>query len=226
MAETKKFLDQEGVSTLWAQAAAEVAAKVKVEADRAKEAEKALGERIDDIDFIDGDELADAIKDFETKENVAKVADDLADYIDSNDSALAGVKATAEEALEAATGATASATASANAAAASAAEALASQNAAAQSAVDANAAKEAAVNAKTAAVTAQETAEGARDAAQAAQGAAEGARDVAAQHKADAEAAKGAAETARDAAKKSVDELDLGLSVIDGQINIEFEEEL
>lgn len=126
MAETKKFLDQEGVSTLWAQAAAEVAAKVKVEADRAKEAEKALGERIDDIDFIDGDELADAIKDFETKENVAKVADDLADYIDSNDSALAGVKATTEEVLEAATGATASATASANAAAASAAEALAS----------------------------------------------------------------------------------------------------
>ena len=39
-------------------------------------------------------------------------------------------------------------------------------------------------------------------------------------------AAQTAAEAARDAVKKSVDELDLGLSVIDGQINIEFEEEL
>jgi hypothetical protein len=37
---------------------------------------------------------------------------------------------------------------------------------------------------------------------------------------------KTAAEAARDAAKKIVDEFDLGLSVIDGQINIEFEEEL
>lgn len=76
----------------------ELAAAVKVEADRAKEAEKALGERIDAIDYIDADELAEAIKDFETKENVKNVADDLADYIESNDAALADVKATADAA--------------------------------------------------------------------------------------------------------------------------------
>ena len=57
---------------------AEVEAAVKVETDRAKAAEKALGERIDAIDFVDEDELADAIKDFETKANV-KVAKDRAD---------------------------------------------------------------------------------------------------------------------------------------------------
>lgn len=41
----------------------ELAAVVKVETDRAEAAEKALGERIDAIDFIDSDELADAIAD-------------------------------------------------------------------------------------------------------------------------------------------------------------------
>lgn len=40
----------------------ELAAAVKVEADRAAAAEKALGERIDAIDFIDEDELADEIE--------------------------------------------------------------------------------------------------------------------------------------------------------------------
>lgn len=39
----------------------ELAAAVKVEADRAAEAEKALGERIDAIDFVDEDEMAEAI---------------------------------------------------------------------------------------------------------------------------------------------------------------------
>lgn len=38
------------------------------------------------------------IANFETKENVKKVADDLAAYVDSNDKALAGVKATADAA--------------------------------------------------------------------------------------------------------------------------------
>lgn len=57
---------------------AELEAAVKVETDRAEAAEKALGERIDAIDFVDEDELADAIKDFETKANV-KVAKDRAD---------------------------------------------------------------------------------------------------------------------------------------------------
>lgn len=41
----------------------ELAAAVKVEKDRAEAAEKALGERIDAIDFIDSNELADAIAD-------------------------------------------------------------------------------------------------------------------------------------------------------------------
>ena len=39
----------------------ELAAAIKVEADRAAEAEKALGERIDAIDFVDEDEMAEAI---------------------------------------------------------------------------------------------------------------------------------------------------------------------
>ena len=40
---------------------AELAAAVKVETDRAEAAEKALGERIDAIDFVDEDEMAEAI---------------------------------------------------------------------------------------------------------------------------------------------------------------------
>ena len=39
----------------------ELAAAVKVETDRAEAAEKALGERIDAIDFVDEDEMAEAI---------------------------------------------------------------------------------------------------------------------------------------------------------------------
>lgn len=62
----------------------ELAAAVKVEADRALAAEKALGERIDDIDFIDADELDEAIEaareliSAEIDEDV-KVAKDRAD---------------------------------------------------------------------------------------------------------------------------------------------------
>jgi hypothetical protein len=40
---------------------------IETEKTRAEAAEKALGERIDAIDFVDPDELADAIKDFATK---------------------------------------------------------------------------------------------------------------------------------------------------------------
>ena len=61
---------------------AELAAAVKVEADRALAAEEALGKRIDAIDFVDADELADAIKDFATDkevEDAVKVAKDRAD---------------------------------------------------------------------------------------------------------------------------------------------------
>ncbi len=47
--------------------AADNAQAILDEKARAEAAEKALGERIDAIDFIDADELADAIKDFTTK---------------------------------------------------------------------------------------------------------------------------------------------------------------
>ena len=51
------------------------------------------------LGVIEGDYLkADDIADFETKENVKKVADALSEYVESNDEALAGVKATAEAA--------------------------------------------------------------------------------------------------------------------------------
>ena len=51
------------------------------------------------IKAIEDDYLVEAdIADFETKENVKKVADDLAAYVESNDEALADVKATAEAA--------------------------------------------------------------------------------------------------------------------------------
>lgn len=55
MADIQKFLDQSGVSTLWAQVAAEVAAKVKVEADRAKAAEKVNADAIAALDTFIGD---------------------------------------------------------------------------------------------------------------------------------------------------------------------------
>ena len=56
--------------------------KLSDEVARATAAEEALGERIDAIDFIDADELAEAIKDFATDTEVAKavkVAQDRAD---------------------------------------------------------------------------------------------------------------------------------------------------
>ena len=63
---------------------AQLAAAVKVEADRAAAAEKALGERIDAIDFIDGDEMANAIAAARTEiskeiDNDVKIAKDRAD---------------------------------------------------------------------------------------------------------------------------------------------------
>jgi hypothetical protein len=67
---------------------------------RAEAAEKALGERIDGIDFVDADELADAIKDFATTEYVntelAKkaAADDLTALTNRVDAFLTGTGAT------------------------------------------------------------------------------------------------------------------------------------
>lgn len=58
-----------------------------------------IGDNADAIAEIAGDYVKAAdIANFETKENVKKVADDLAAYVESNDEALAGVKATAEAA--------------------------------------------------------------------------------------------------------------------------------
>lgn len=69
----------------------------------AKTANIASDERVNGIDnrvkAIEDDYVVAAdIADFETKDNVKKVADDLAAYVESNDEALAGVKATAEAA--------------------------------------------------------------------------------------------------------------------------------
>lgn len=63
---------------------AELAAAVKVEADRAAAAEKALGERIDAIDFVDDTEMANAITAARTEiskeiDDDVKVAKDRAD---------------------------------------------------------------------------------------------------------------------------------------------------
>ena len=124
----KKFLDSAGVGHLWGKVTEKIAADVKVEADRAKAAEQAINNKFGDlgdstvkayvdaktegiasegvvlelsnrIGVIEGDYVKAAdIADFETKENVKKVADDLAGYIQSNNGALAGVKATADAA--------------------------------------------------------------------------------------------------------------------------------
>lgn len=124
----KKFLDSAGVGHLWGKVTEKIAADVKVEADRAKAAEQALNSKFGDlgestvkayvdaktegiasegvvldlsnrVGVIEGDYVKSAdIANFETKENVQKVADDLAGYIEANNGALAGVKATAEAA--------------------------------------------------------------------------------------------------------------------------------
>ena len=58
-----------------------------------------ISDNADAISAIEADYLKAAdIADFETKENVKKVSDNLADYIESNNTAVAGVKATADAA--------------------------------------------------------------------------------------------------------------------------------
>ena len=72
----------------------------KFENYKTAEAQKAIDDEQDRrLGVIEGDYLKAAdIANFETKENVKKVADDLAAYVESNDEALAGVKATADAA--------------------------------------------------------------------------------------------------------------------------------
>lgn len=72
----------------------------KFENYKTAEAQKAIDDEQDrKLNIIESDYLQAAdITKFETKENVKKVSDDLAAYIKSNDSALAGVKTTAEAA--------------------------------------------------------------------------------------------------------------------------------
>lgn len=124
----KKFLDSAGVGHLWGKVTEKIAADVKVETDRAVAAEQALNNKFGDlgeqtvkayvdaktegiasegvvldlsnrVGVIEGDYVKSAdIANFETKENVKKVADDLAGYVEANNAALAGVKATAEAA--------------------------------------------------------------------------------------------------------------------------------
>lgn len=212
MAETKKFLDQEGVSTLWAQVDAEVAAKVKVEADRAKAAEKVNADEIAALVGTDTNKTIRAI----AKEEAAAVVgaapeamdtlEEVAAWIANDQSGAAAMAADINKnkaAIAAIYSVDAEGTASGTLVSEIArVEGKADENTTAinainnettgilavakKYAVDANAAKEAAVNAKTAAVTAQETAEAAQETA-------EGARDA-------AQAAQGAAEGARDVA--------------------------
>ena len=124
----KKFLDSAGVGHLWGKINAQIDADVKVEADRAKAAEEALSKKFGDlgdstvkayvdaktegipsegvvldlsnrVGAIEGDYVKGAdIANFETKENVKVVSDELARYEAANDAALAGVKATADAA--------------------------------------------------------------------------------------------------------------------------------
>lgn len=97
----------EGKITALETASAKHALKTEVEAVDAKfanyktaEAQKVIDDEQDRrLGVIEGDYLKAAdIANFETKANVKKVADDLAAYVESNDEALASVKATAEAA--------------------------------------------------------------------------------------------------------------------------------
>ena len=86
---------------------AELAAAVKVEADRALAAEEALGKKIDAIDFVDEDELAGAISAARTEiskeiDDDVKVAKDRADeaYTLAEGKVDAGTYATDKKALQ------------------------------------------------------------------------------------------------------------------------------
>ena len=85
----------------------ELAAAVKVETDRAEAAEKALGERIDAIDFVDDDEMANAIAAARTDiskeiDDDVKIAKDRADeaYTLAESKVDASAYATDKKALE------------------------------------------------------------------------------------------------------------------------------
>lgn len=125
----KKFLDSAGVGHLWGKVTDKIAADVKVEADRAQLAEKAINDKIgdlgesatvveyvekatadiasnetvaklsQDVATIKGDYVKSAdIANFETKENVQAVSDELTAYKTANDAAVLSVKNTADAA--------------------------------------------------------------------------------------------------------------------------------
>jgi hypothetical protein len=126
--ELKKFLDAAGVGHLWGKVTEKIDTEVTKEADRAKAAEKALGDKLVGIDttvvaYVDektsdiasGTEdealagrvgtiekdyakTADVASTYETKEVVKTLSDDYAGYKTSNNAALAAVKATADAA--------------------------------------------------------------------------------------------------------------------------------
>lgn len=104
---TGRMTTAEGKITALEDASAKHALKSELEAVDAKfagynttEAQKAIDDAQDaKIKAIEDTYLVEAdIANFETKDNVKKVADDLAEYVEANDKALAGVKATAEAA--------------------------------------------------------------------------------------------------------------------------------
>lgn len=125
----KKFLDSAGVGHLWGKVTDKIAADVKVEADRAQLAEKAINDKIGDlgesatvVEYVEkattdiasnetvaklsqevatikGDYVKSAdIANFETKENVQAVSDELDAYKTANDAAVLSVKNTADAA--------------------------------------------------------------------------------------------------------------------------------
>lgn len=126
--ELKKFLDAAGVGHLWGKVTEKIDTEVTKEADRAKAAEKALGDKLTGIDTTVVDYVTEATKDiasgaevealtgrvetiekdyaktadvastYETKEVVKTLSDDYAGYKTANNAALAAVKATADAA--------------------------------------------------------------------------------------------------------------------------------
>ena len=126
--ELKKFLDAAGVGHLWGKVTDKIDTEVTKEADRAKAAEKALGDKLAGIDTTVVEYVTEATKDiaasgtvaalagkvetiekdyaktadvantYETKANVKTLSDDYAEYKTANNAALAAVKATADAA--------------------------------------------------------------------------------------------------------------------------------
>lgn len=85
MADIKKFLDQSGVSTLWAQVAAEITSKVNVEKSRAEGAEADLLSKINaEATRADAAEKANAT----AAQNAQNKANDAFDKASANEAAI------------------------------------------------------------------------------------------------------------------------------------------